>query len=102
MSKPLSLEEKEKRKLEKESKEELSEIWVAKNRTREEALQEVKMYQSNDWDLVEETPFYFLIRRNTATFGGHILVLILTGWFTLGIGNVIYYFCSIQKKKIIK
>lgn len=68
---------------------------------REKALAEVKMYQANDWDLVEETPEYFLLKRNKQTVGGHILILLFT-WWTLGIGNLIYYFASIQKKKIIK
>ena len=88
--------------MKKELTEEKVSVWESKPRNREEVLQEVKMYQSNDWDLVEETPLYFSMRRNKATFGGHILVLILTVWFTFGIGNLIYHFASIQKKKIIK
>lgn len=94
MTKPLSAEEKAKRKAERENKE--------VGHQRQQALQEIKMYQSNDWDLVEENTSYFLMKRNRATFGGHLLVLILTGWFTFGIGNLIYHFASVQKKKIIK
>ncbi len=72
------------------------------NKAREEALKEVKMYQSNDWDLKEETPEYFLLRRNNATTGGHILVFLLTVWWTLGIGNLVYWLANRKTKKIIK
>jgi len=74
---------------------------MATKQARDKALQEVKMYQSNDWDLVEETPEFFLLKRNTATIGGHVLVFLLTFWFTLGIGNLIYWLASYKKKKII-
>ena len=67
-----------------------------------EALQQVKMYQANDWDLAEETPEYFLLRRNTASLGGHVLVFILTFWWTFGIGNLVYWLLSNKKKKVVK
>jgi len=70
--------------------------------SRTEALQQVKMYQANDWDLAEETPEYFLLRRNTASLGGHVLVFILTFWWTFGIGNLVYWLLSNKKKKVIK
>lgn len=73
-----------------------------KESAREKTLLEVKMYQSNDWDLVEETPEYFLLKRNKQTVGGHILIFIFTWWFTLGIGNLIYWLVSKQTKKVIK
>ena len=75
---------------------------MANSKKRNDALQEVKMYQSNDWDLVEETPEYFLLKRNNSSVGGHVLVFLLTFWFTLGLGNVVYYFLSNKTKKIIK
>lgn len=65
------------------------------------ALEQVKLYQSNDWELVEETPEFFLLKKNTATAGGHVLVLILTFWFTLGLGNLIYWAVSNKKRKVI-
>ena len=71
-------------------------------KARAEAKQEVKMYQSNDWDLAEETPEFFTLKRNNSTMGGHVLVFILTFWFTFGIGNVVYYFLQNKTKKIIK
>jgi len=72
------------------------------NSKRGKALDEVKMYQSNDWDLSEETPEYFLLKRNTATLGGHVVAFLLTFWFTLGLGNLVYWLMSNKKKKIIK
>lgn len=75
---------------------------MANSKKRNDALQEVKMYQSNDWDLVEETPEYFLLKRNNSSVGGHVLVFLLTFWFTLGLGNVVYYFLSNKTKKVIK
>jgi len=67
---------------------------------RESAYQDVKMYIANDWELKEETPDKFILKRSESTFGGHVLVFFLTAWFTFGIGNVIYHY-SKQKKKII-
>ena len=75
---------------------------MSNSEKRNETLQEVKMYQSNDWDLVEETPEFFLLKRNNATVGGHVVVFLLTFWFTLGLGNLAYWFLSNKKKKIIK
>jgi hypothetical protein len=69
---------------------------------RDEKLLEVKMYQSNGWDLKEETPEWFLLKRNEASLGGHVLVFLLTFWFTLGIGNLIYWLASNKTKKIVK
>jgi hypothetical protein len=58
---------------------------------REEALKDVKLYLANDWVLKEETPEYFLLTRNEASVSGHFIIAIFTFW-TLGIGNLIYYF----------
>lgn len=69
---------------------------------RTEAKRDMKMWLANDYELVEETPEFFLMKKNTATWGGHFWVFLLTFWFTFGIGNVIYYFASNKKKKIIK
>ena len=33
---------------------------------REEAIKDMKMYLANDWQLKEETPEFFLLKRNTA------------------------------------
>ncbi len=69
---------------------------------REKALLEVKMYQSNDWDIKEETPIMFKMVRNKASFGGHVIVFILTFWFTCGLGNLIYWFAKRETKNVIK
>ena len=74
---------------------------MATTKERKEALNQVKMYQSNDWELVEETPEYFLLKKNTATVGGHILVFIFTWWFTLGLGNVAYWAINKKTKKVV-
>lgn len=69
--------------------------------SRTEALNQVKMYQSNDWELVEETPEYFLLKKNTGTVAGHILLLIFF-WWTFGLANLAYWALSNKKKKVVK
>ena len=69
---------------------------------REDALNQVKMYQSNDWELKEETPEYFVLTKNTATTATHIVIFLFTWWFTLGLANLIYWAASNKTKKIIK
>jgi hypothetical protein len=69
---------------------------------REDAKKELKMWLSNDWNLSEETPEYFKIKKNSQTVGGHILVFIIFGWWTIGIANVIYWLASKKTKKILK
>lgn len=69
--------------------------------SRTDALNQVKMYQSNDWELVEETPEYFLLKKNTGTIGVHILLLIFF-WWTLGLVNLAYWALSNKKKKVVK
>jgi len=69
---------------------------------RDEAKNEVKMWLANDWNLHEETPEMFVLKKNTGSAGGHILVFIFLGWWTFGIANLVYYLVSNKKKKIIK
>lgn len=71
------------------------------NTAREEALKDVKLYLANDWSLKEETPEYFLLTRNEASTGVHI-ILALVGWWLLFIPNVLYHFAKKKKKKILK
>jgi len=68
---------------------------------RKEALNQVKMYQANDWEVVEETPEYFLLKKNTGTATGHILLLIFF-WWTLGLANLLYWAVNNKKKKVVK
>lgn len=67
---------------------------------RDDALQQVKMFQSNDWELVEETPEYFLLKRNTATGLGHFVVFLFT-WWTLGLCNLIYWAVNNKTRKVV-
>ena len=69
---------------------------------REKAYSDVKMYIANDWSLKEETPELFILTRNESSTMGHIMVFLFTFWFSLGIGNLIYYFINRKKKKIVK
>ncbi len=73
-----------------------------KKLARDEAYKDVKMYIANDWELKEETPEFFLLTRNNGSTTGHILIAFFTLWWTLGIGNLIYYFAKNEKKKILK
>ena len=68
---------------------------------RDEAIKDMKMYMANDWQLKEETPEYFLLKRNTASTLIHIL-LALFFWWLIFIPNIIYHFAKIETKKIIK
>lgn len=68
---------------------------------REKELSEVKLYQSNDWELVEETPEYFILRKNTSTAGVHLLLIIFF-WWTFGLANLLYWALSNKTKKIVK
>ncbi len=73
-----------------------------RKRARDEAIQDMKMYLANDWQLKEETPEYFLLTRNESSTIGHILIAFFTIWWTFGIANLIYYFAKKKNKKIIK
>ena len=73
-----------------------------RNESREEALRDVKLYLANDWDLKEETPQYFLLKRNEATLTGHFLLFIFGSWLLLFIPNIIYYLAKNKTKKIFK
>lgn len=71
-----------------------------KNQARERALQEVKMYQSNDWELKEETPEYFLLERKQKMS----VALLILGLIFYIIPGLIYWYVKSQPetKKIIK
>lgn len=51
-------------------------------------------YLANDWKIVAETPDYWTLKKNKATAGGHILILLLLGIWTLGIANLVYHLVS--------
>lgn len=68
---------------------------------REDAIKDMKMYLANDWQLKEETPEYFLLKKNTASTGIHILLALFFWWLAF-IPNVIYHYSKKEKKKILK
>ena len=69
--------------------------------SRIEAINDVKMYQANDWSLSEETPEYFLLKKNTGTATGHLLIFFFF-WWTLGLANLLYWALSNKTKKVVK
>jgi hypothetical protein len=69
---------------------------------REEAKRDMKMYLANDWQLKEETPEYFLLKRNEGSTIGHILIFLFFGWWSFGIANFLYYLAKRKTKKIVK
>ena len=69
---------------------------------REIALQDVKLYMANDWNIKEETPEYFLLTRNEASTTVHFLILIFFSWWSFLIPNIVYHFISKKEKKILK
>lgn len=69
--------------------------------SRKEALEQVKYHVASGWEVVAETPQHFFLKRNTATPTGHILVLWFF-WWTLGLGNIIYWLICKQSKTILK
>ena len=77
-------------------------IQQEKKQARDEAYKDVKMYIANDWKLKEETPEFFLLTRNNASTTGHVLIFLFTVWWTLGLGNIIYYLAKKETKKILK
>ena len=68
---------------------------------REEAIKEMKIYLANDWQLIEEKPKYFLLRRNTASTKIHN-VLALFFWWLVFVPNIVYHYSKNETKKILK
>lgn len=68
---------------------------------REKALLEVKMYQSNDWDLKEETPEFFLLTREKK-LNGWWLFLGFICYIVPMIAYIIWVKTHPETKKIIK
>ena len=66
-----------------------------------EVMQEIKMYQSQDYEIEEETATYYLMKKNNQSVGVH-LVLAFCFWWLLFLPNIAYYFMAIKKKKIMK
>ena len=67
-----------------------------------EIRDEVKLYQANDYEVKEETTAYILMEKKNDSLGGHVVVAILTFWWTLGLGNLAYWLLAKKTKKIMK
>ncbi len=59
-------------------------------------------YPENLWVVKKETPNYFLLAKNKASLKIHIMLLLLTGWWTFFIPNLLYMFIMNKRKKIYK
>lgn len=75
---------------------------VKKKNPSEEAKKDVKWHIENDWVLKEEMDDYYVLERNKSTVVGHLIVGLLTIWWTIGIGNLAYWFLNKKKKIIFK
>ena len=73
-----------------------------KKLAREEALKDVKMYMASGWEIKEETPQAFILRRNEASTTGHVLIFLFFGWWTIGFANLIYWLAKRKTKLIMK
>ena len=69
---------------------------------RDKAKEELKMWMANDWNVDSETPTHFLLKKNTQTLGGHLVVALFTFWWTCGIGNLVYWLICRKTKKVMK
>ena len=67
---------------------------------RAEQLADIKLYISSGWELKEETPEHFLLVKR-ASFLSHLIVFLFT-CYSLGVGNVLWYFICRKNKKIVK
>lgn len=63
--------------------------------------QDLKLYLASGWNLAEETPEYYVIKKNTATPIGHILIVIFF-WWTLGLANLLYWAVCNKTQKVMK
>lgn len=68
----------------------------------EKTKENVRMYQANDYEIDRETPSYLMMKKNTASILGHVLVFIFFGWWTLGLANLIYWYACKKEKKVMK
>lgn len=66
-----------------------------------ETMQEIKLYQSQDYEIDKETETYILMKKNTSKAGWHVVLAILFFWL-LFLPNLIYYVISDKRHKIMK
>ena len=65
------------------------------------ANEDVKLYIAAGWKIKEETENSYILVRNKATFIGHLLILVIFGWWTLLLPNLVYHFLSKEEKEIL-
>jgi hypothetical protein len=62
---------------------------------RKELNETVNHLISQKYEVKDSTPFSVTLKkRNYGSLVGHLIVLILTGWWTFGIFNLIYALCA--------
>lgn len=66
-----------------------------------DVIQEIKLWQSQDYEIDKETETYILMKKNDSKAGWHILLAILFFWL-LFVPNLLYYILSNKKHKIMK
>jgi len=72
------------------------------DKTRNDALLEVRYYMQNYWVLKDETPEYFLLTRTNDRLYGHLWIALALGWWSLFIPNLAYHLLMQKQKKIFK
>lgn len=71
----------------------------------DELREDVEDAEVEGWSVdAEQENRVIMVKRGYGTLGGHVLIALLTAWWTLGIGNVLYaaykYFGDVDKKVI--
>jgi hypothetical protein len=64
-------------------------------------LDEVKLYQANDYEIKDETTEYILLEKKTSSLLGHIVIFFFF-WWTLGLANLVYYWLARKNRKVMK
>lgn len=65
-------------------------------------METLNFYQAQGWKVVSETKDSYKLKKRTSTAAGHILILIVLGWWTLGIANLLYHAFGVKYLTIPK
>ena len=68
---------------------------------RKKANEDVKLYIASGWSIKEETKESYILVLDKASFIGHLLILVIFGWWTFFIPNILYHFLSKEEKEIL-
>jgi len=66
-----------------------------------DVMSEIKLYQSQDYEIDRETETYIMMKKNTSKAGWHVVLAILFFWLIF-LPNLLYYILSTKKHKIMK